>query len=127
MQINIQKFTKIAETAKAKTNNKRWQSAIDKAVAGVVSGWWVITELADCYAITTETGKTYFANGSCQCEAYRRNQPCKHRCCARLLDIYNEETARKAVSPAPRVVRSIERDIVTKRRVRVTRCNDRVI
>jgi hypothetical protein len=47
MTINIQKFNEVAEAAKARTSDKRWQNAIDKAVAGVTSGWWVITELHD--------------------------------------------------------------------------------
>src|SRR5262247_607715 len=121
--INIQKFNEVAKAAKAKTNNKRWIAAIDKAVAGVESGWWVITELADSVAVTTETGKTYFANGSCQCRAYELNQPCKHRALARLIELYNESdklATKAATSAEPRIVRSIERDVVTRRRVRVT-------
>jgi hypothetical protein len=86
--INIQKFNKVVADAKAKTNNKRWIAAIDKAVAGVESGWWIITELADCVVVTTETGKTYFANGVCQCEAFKNGQPCKHRALARLAELY---------------------------------------
>jgi hypothetical protein len=90
MTINQAQFAAVAEIAKAKTADRRWLSAIDKAVAGVVSGWWIVTELANCVAITTETGKTYFSNGVCQCEAYRQGQPCKHRALARLIDLYNE-------------------------------------
>jgi hypothetical protein len=93
MRIDIQKFKAVAQEAKAKTNDKRWRAAIDKAVAGVESGWWIVTELANCYAITTEEGRTYFANGQCQCEAYKRNQPCKHRCAARILDLMAERPA----------------------------------
>jgi hypothetical protein len=93
MTLNIQKFKAIAEAAKARTNDKRWHNAIDKAVAGVESGWWVITELYDGVIVTTETGATYHANGSCQCRAYELGQPCKHRALARLLDIYNESPA----------------------------------
>jgi hypothetical protein len=37
MQINI---IEAAKVAKAKTNDKRWHNAIDKAVAGVTSGQW---------------------------------------------------------------------------------------
>src|SRR5215813_15331383 len=91
MTINQDQFRKVAIEAKTKTSDPRWLSAIDKAVAGVTSGWWIITELADCVAVTTESGKTYFANGSCQCKAYELGQPCKHRALARLLDLYHEE------------------------------------
>jgi len=91
MTLDITKFNTVVEMAKTRTSDRRWLSAIDKAVAGVTSGWWVITELADCVAITTESGQTYFANGSCQCKAYELGQPCKHRALARLLDLYHEE------------------------------------
>jgi hypothetical protein len=97
--MNIIKIKQAAEIAKARTSDKRWLAAIDKAVAGVESGWWIVTELATCLAITTETGKTYFANGECQCEAYRHSQACKHRSLYRLYAIAAEieETAPEAV------------------------------
>src|SRR5215813_11995408 len=91
MTLDITKFNKVVETAKAKTSDKRWQNAIDKAQAGIVSGWWIVTELHDSVAITTESGQTYFANGTCSCPAYNNGQPCKHRALARLIDLYHEE------------------------------------
>ena len=95
----INKIKKAAEMAKSRTNDKRWIAAIDKAVAVVESGW-IITELATCIAVTTESGKTYFANGVCQCEAYRRSTACKRRALYRLTVIAAEmETATPAVSP----------------------------
>jgi hypothetical protein len=95
--MTIDQIKQAAEIAKGRTSDKRWLAAIDKAVAGVESGWWVITELATCLAITTETGNTYFANGVCQCEAYKRSTACKHRALYRLYQIA-QETA-PAVSP----------------------------
>lgn len=90
MVLDITKFNAIVEDAKkAAAHSPRWIAAIDNAVAGLVSGWWIVTELHSSVAITTEQGKTYFANGSCQCEAFRRNQPCKHIALARLIDRYN--------------------------------------
>src|SRR5262245_18475631 len=84
--MNILKIKQAAEIAKSRTNDKRWLSAIDRAVAGVESGWWIVTELQNCLAITTETGRKYFANGVCQCEAYHRSQACKHRSLYRLYE-----------------------------------------
>jgi SWIM zinc finger len=104
MAINIQRFKAVANEAKARTTDKRWQNAIDKAVAGVESGWWIITELSDGVMVTTESGATYHANGVCSCRAFELGQPCKHRALARLLDLYNE--TRRANSP--RITRSIE-------------------
>jgi hypothetical protein len=76
MNINITKFNEVASAAKASINDKRWQNAIDKAVSGVTSDWWVIAELADSVAVTTETGQTYFSNGVCQRRAFELGQPC---------------------------------------------------
>jgi len=89
-QYDIARFNAVAKTAKTKTSDKRWIAAIDKALAGVVSGWWIITELANCVAITTETGRTYFANGVCQCKAFKNGQACKYRSLYRLIQLYHE-------------------------------------
>jgi len=93
MTFDQSRLNEVAKAAKSKTNDKRWLAAIDNAVAGLVSGWWIVTELHNSVAVTTETGKTYFANGVCQCEAFRRNQPCKHRALARLIERYNERVS----------------------------------
>jgi hypothetical protein len=90
MTFNQDQLTQVAKEAKAKTSDRHWLKAIDNAVAGIISGWWIITELYNCVAITTETGQTYFANGRCQCEAYKNGQPCKHRSLYRLIQLYNE-------------------------------------
>lgn len=110
--MNITKIKAAAEIAKTRTNDKRWLAAIDKAVAGVESGWWIITELSDCLAITTETGSTYFANGACQCEAYKRSTACKHRALYRLYQIASEETATPAVSLEADVAASSRQNLI---------------
>ncbi len=119
--MNILKIKQAAEIAKSRTNDKRWLSAIDKAVAGVESGWWIITELADCLAITTETGNTYFANEkTCQCRAFELGQACKHRGLYRLVQMMEAGAPRPA--RVPRVTRSVERDR-TGVKVVVVRCD----
>jgi hypothetical protein len=100
MKLNTIKFNQTVEEAKAKTDNKRWLAAIDKAADALLNGKWIVTELFYCLAVTTESGKTYRANGVCQCEAFFRDQPCKHRAAARLLDLYNEAVATENASPA---------------------------
>jgi hypothetical protein len=109
MEFNRAQFNKVVEAAKAKAaGNKRWVAAIDKAADALLNGKWIVTELQRYYVFTTESGKTYRANGVCQCEAFFRDQPCKHRAGARLLDLYREaEGARLA---APRVTRVVEQD-----------------
>jgi hypothetical protein len=90
MTINQAQLKKVALEAKSKTSDKRWLNAIDAALAGVISGWWIISELFDSVLITTETGKSYHANGRCQCEAFKRGTACKHRALFRLIQLYNE-------------------------------------
>jgi hypothetical protein len=123
MQINKAKFERVVKEAKARAaGDARWINAIDKAADGILSGAWIITELSHSYAITTESGKTYFVNGSCQCRAFELGQPCKHKAAARLLDL----AAGAAKSAAPRITRSVESDR-TGVKYAVTRCNGWVI
>ncbi len=117
--MNILKIKQAAEIAKSRTSDRRWLAAIDKAVAGVESGWWIITELADCLAITTETGNTYFANGVCQCAAYVQGgkSACKHRALYRLYEIARElpeETAPEAVSLEADVASSSRENLIAE-------------
>jgi len=108
MDLNKPQFEKVVAEAKAKAgNNKRWIAAIDKAADALLNGKWIVTKLQNCYVFTTESGKTYRANGVCQCDAFFHNQPCKHRAGARLLALYAEAVK----SAAPRVtIRAVEED-----------------
>src|SRR5262245_60656760 len=87
MELDANTLKAVASKAKTQTDNARWKAPIDKALAGVEAGW-ILTEMADSLAITTEGG-TYFANGICQCAAFHRGQPCKHRALARLVELHN--------------------------------------
>src|SRR5262245_10068351 len=107
--MTLDQIQRAASIAKARTTDKRWLAAVDKAVAG--HSTWIITELATCLAITTESGKTYFSNGVCQCEAYKRSTACKHRALYRLYQIA-QETA-PAVSPTDE---EIAADVATSSR-----------
>jgi SWIM zinc finger len=113
--MEINKIKQAAEIAKSKTSDRRWINAIDKAVAGVESGWWIITELAHGVAVTTECGNTYFANGACQCKAFQNGQPCKHRALARPVEIAAtiEETA-PAVSSREEIITTIKTTFAAK-------------
>ncbi len=114
MQIN--KIKAAAEIAKTKTSDKRWIAAIDKAVAGVESGNWIVTELANGIMVTTESGETYHANGVCSCRAYEFGQACKHRALARLIEIAStiEETAPEAVSLVAEVAFSSRENLIVE-------------
>jgi|SRR5215470_8477273 len=107
--MSTQKFNSIIETAKTKAaGNKRWINAIEKAADAILNNRWIITPLAHSYAMTMESGETYFANGSCQCKAYANGQPCKHRCAARILDLMEEETTPAAVPSREELIAEIK-------------------
>src|SRR5262245_54827811 len=90
MTFNQDILNTVVNEAKAKAaGNTRWLNAINKAVEGLRGGW-IVTELANCLLITTESGETYRANGVCQCKAFSLNQPCKHRAAAQIVKRYNE-------------------------------------
>ena len=72
--------------------SKRWTSAILKASEALQSGSWLITELYDCYLVTTEGGQTYHVNGNCHCKASALGQACKHRAAVRLISLYQAST-----------------------------------
>jgi hypothetical protein len=103
-----------AETAKAKTSDKRWINAIDKAVDALTNAKWIVTELANCHVITSASGETYKVTEKiCQCKSFFYDRPCAHRAAVRLLTLAESietETTPKVVSCPPRITRSIERD-----------------
>jgi hypothetical protein len=105
--MNITKIKAAAEIAKSKTSDKRWIAAINKAVAGVESGW-IVTYETHGIMVTTENG-TYRANGSCQCKAFAVNTPCKHRALARLVEMADEmEAAERAALRCEKIIEDIK-------------------
>jgi hypothetical protein len=120
-------LTAAIETArKAANDNRALLNAIEKAAIGL-RGAWVVTELASALVVTTESGETYFANGSCGCAAYRNGMVCKHRVAYRIVAIYHELETAPAEAPAPvrrpTITRSVESDH-TGVRVVAVRCNN---
>src|SRR5262245_17120776 len=112
MEINKAKFNKVVEAAKAKTNDRRWLNAIERAAKAILSGEMIVTTLAHGPLATTANG-TYAANGHCNCEAARRGHTqCYHRAAARLMDIF--ETAPEAVSFADEVATSSRVNLIAE-------------
>jgi hypothetical protein len=110
--INTEKFNKVVEAAKAKTNDPKWLRAIEKAAAAILSGEMIVTTLAHGALVTTANG-TYAANGHCNCEAARHGHTqCYHRAAARLMDLY--ETANQAVSFAGDVAASPRQNLIAE-------------
>jgi hypothetical protein len=114
MTINTEKFNSIVEAAKAKTSDPKWLRAIERAAAAILSGEMIVTTLAHGALVTTANG-TYAANGHCNCEAARKGHTqCKHRAAARLMDIYESETAPEAVSFADDVAESSRENLIAE-------------
>ena len=123
MEINQVKFERVVAAAKAKTTDAKWLRAIDRAAKEIISGEMIVTVLAHGALITTANG-TYAADGHCNCKAaLYGHKECAHRAGARLMELYEAEPE----IPAPCITRSVERDVVTRRRVKVTRVDGWVI
>lgn len=72
----------------AAKSNQRWSNAINSAWGFLLEQDSVLYRSADHALLVTsasEPGKTYRANGRCQCNAYATNQACWHRAAARLV------------------------------------------
>ena len=115
MQVNKAKFERVVEMAKAKAaNDPKWLKAIERAAKAVLSGEIIVTTLAHGALVTTANG-TYAANGHCNCEAARRGHTqCYHRAAARLMDIYETETAPEAVSLAEDIATSPRQNLIAE-------------
>lgn len=99
MQFDQVLFGKVVEAAKAKAaGNKSWVRAVEKAAEALHSNPYIHDE-GDGLLILSESGKTYKANGSCQCEAHLRGMACWHRAAAKLVKRYKEAVT-AAASPA---------------------------
>jgi hypothetical protein len=82
-------LTDAVDTARASTAPATWQRAIDAAWDELLQQDTIAYDLS-AYAIRVESatraGRTYEANGDCQCEAFTKGQGvCWHRAAARLV------------------------------------------
>jgi hypothetical protein len=90
MTLNHQIFNQTVDAAKtAAAASTSWIRAIEKAAKQIGSNP-CITELSNGVMITSPSGRTYLANGVCQCEAFKHGKPCWHRAAAQLICRYNE-------------------------------------
>jgi hypothetical protein len=120
--MNKIQFAKVVEAAKAKAvGHPEWLRAIEKAAAGILDGSLIVTLFADDTALVTSPNGSYRVNGDCPCAA--RTKHCYHRAAKRLMAIYEVEPETIPAPVAPEIIRSVERDVVTRRRIKVTRCD----
>jgi hypothetical protein len=117
MQFTESRLNAAIETAKARAaGNRALLNAIEKAAIGL-RGAWVVSELRNAMAVTTESGATYYANGTCGCAAYQSGMVCKHRVTYRVVALYHS-----AEAATSRVVRTVEYQH-SGARLEVTRCD----
>ena len=73
------------DAARKATDAPRWQNAINAAFDHLLQQEEVAVDAHGALEYHSESGTTYFANGACQCAAFAKGQPCKHRAAARLV------------------------------------------
>ena len=69
--------------------SKRWGSAISRA-AELIRGGALMHWTGRSLLIASDSGEVYEADAACQCKAFLRGQPCKHRAAFRLVKRLNE-------------------------------------
>lgn len=68
--------------------DKRWTNAILKAKEILVANDFIHFDGARL-VVWSSSGEVYEANGACQCEAFKRQQPCCHRAAYKLMVRYS--------------------------------------
>ena len=66
----------------------RWRNALARAAEMIRSGA-VMHWTGGSLLVLSGSGRVYEASASCQCEAFLRGRPCKHRAAYRLVRLYN--------------------------------------
>jgi hypothetical protein len=88
MNIDQSRMLEVIQEAFDKvTGSRRWQTAIAKAKQQIEENPYLHFD-GNALLILSPSGEIYSANGSCQCKAYAKNQPCWHRAAARLVERY---------------------------------------
>lgn len=67
---------------------RRWRNAFARA-AGMIRGGAIMHWTGGSLLVLSESGRVYEAGAACQCEAFLRGRPCKHRAAYRLVRLYN--------------------------------------
>jgi hypothetical protein len=71
------------------SGNRRWETAIAKAKVQLESNPYIHFD-GQSLLILSPSGEIYTTNGTCQCKAFSKGQPCWHRAAARLVKRYSE-------------------------------------
>jgi hypothetical protein len=90
LNIDQTKMQQVVQDAFDKVSgSRRWQTAIAKAKQQIEENPYMHFD-GFALLILSPSGEIYSANGTCQCKAYMKGQPCWHRAAARLVERYNE-------------------------------------
>src|SRR5262249_50715232 len=115
------------ETAKAKVAGQpAWERSVAKAAQALLNGQLIVTVLADNGGVvTSENGSYTIRHGFCSCPAAQNGRNHCYRISALRICALADElaTAPAPTKKAPYIVRCVERDVVTKRRVRAVYCD----
>jgi hypothetical protein len=88
MFLDEAKLAQVVDAAIASQHeNPRWQNAIRKAAAELVSNPYM-HYTGKSLLMLSESGEIYEANGTCQCVAFKAQTPCRHRAAYKLLKNY---------------------------------------
>jgi photosystem II stability/assembly factor-like uncharacterized protein len=71
---------------------RRWRNAFARA-AEMIRSDALMHWTGGSLLVLSESGRVYEAGAACQCEAFRRGRPCKHRAAYRLVRLYNSTNA----------------------------------
>jgi len=92
-------LARLTEAALRQTGGgRRWRNAFARA-AEMIRGGALIHWTGGSLLVHSGSGRVYEAGATCQCEAFLRGRPCKHRAAYRLVRLYNS-TARPRDLPA---------------------------
>ena len=103
MKVVSESIEKVAFTVDNEKLARRWVNAIERAADLVETQPEFITwddDKKEVLVWSLESNQIYTANGRCQCRAFAKGDPCKHRALARLLKTYFEPVK---VATAPKI------------------------
>jgi len=89
MELNITKFKRTVEAAKARAP-KSYHSHIDAAAQMLMENPFIEEVPGGLRILSETTSAVYYAGLTCQCAAFKFGKPCRHRTAARLVRRYKE-------------------------------------
>ncbi|MBA3714617.1 MAG: SWIM zinc finger family protein [Pyrinomonadaceae bacterium] len=93
MNINANRMGAVVAAALAVVrDHKRWTSAIIRAAIEIEKNPYMHMD-GRSLMVLSPSDQIYVAGAECQCESFRRGNPCWHLAAARLLKRYDEATA----------------------------------